>query len=277
MTLLASPDVTASSHDVINDLARDLRHDAMRAALLFDIDGVLAPIVARADNARVPDEVIALLGELRDRYLVVGIVSGRGLADVDRMVPVPGLTRGGNHGLEVARPGGAPEIVAEAVPHAAAMRAFVTAYPDAVLRPRGVWMEDKGVSVSLHFREAPDPTAAEAFLASEVSAAALAAGLRLRPGRMILEVLPDVDVDKGTVVREIIRTSGAQVAMYVGDDQTDMHAWRALHDLQGAGALDRALCVVADQPGVDPNVRGGADIAIGGTDGVLALLRALAT
>lgn len=274
--LLASPDVSDSSPDVIADLAHALRADAAHAALLFDIDGVLAPIVPHANDARVPDEAIALLGALRDRYLVVGVVSGRGLADVDRLVPVPGLARGGNHGLEVAPPGQAAQLVPDARPHGPAMRAFVTAHPAPVLAPHGVWLEDKGASVSLHFREAPDPVAAEAYLAGPVADAARAAGLRVRTGRMILEVLPDVDVDKGDVVREIVRAAGATTALYVGDDRTDMDAWRALRAMQADGGIARALCVLADQPEVGDAVRAAADVALHGTDGVLALLRALA-
>lgn len=261
---------------MVDDLATAIRPDAPHAALLFDIDGVLAPIVPHAHDARVPDEAIALLEALRDRYLVVGLVSGRGLADVDRLVPVPGLARGGNHGLEVAPPGGVPELVPQARPHGPAMRAFVQAHPVDVLRPHGVWLEDKGASVSLHFREAPDAAAAEAYLTGEVADAARAAGLRVRHGRMILEVLPDVDVTKGDVVRQIIAASGARVALYVGDDRTDMDAWRALRALQQAGEIDRALCVLADQPEVDDEVRQAADTALAGTSGVLALLRALA-
>ena len=223
-----------------------------------------------------PDDTQSLLAALRDRYLLVGLVSGRGLNDVDRMVPVPGLARGGNHGLEVAPPGEAARVVPEALPHAAAMRQFVAEHPAATLAPHGVWLEDKGASVSLHFREAPDIAGAEAYLQRQVDPAARAAGLRVRHGRMILEVLPDVDVDKGTVVREIVRTSGARVALYVGDDRTDMDAWRAIRELATDGDLDAAWCVVADQPEVSGEVRDAADAAVEGTGGVLALLRDLA-
>ena len=273
--LLAS-DVVTSSNDLIADMVRELRGAAAHAALLFDIDGVLAPIVPHAGDACVPAAASDLLGALRDRYLVVGLVSGRALADVDRMVPVPGLARGGNHGLEVAPPGMRAEMVPAAQPHMPAMRAFVATHPPAVLAPHGVWLEDKGASVSLHFREAPDPAAAEAYLRGEVDAVARDAGLRVRHGRMVLEVLPDVDVDKGAVARQIITAAGGRVALYVGDDRTDTNAWRELRAMRDAGDLDIAWCVVADQPEVDDTVRAAADVAVAGTGGVLQLLRALA-
>jgi trehalose 6-phosphate phosphatase len=242
---------------------------------MFDIDGVLAPIVANARDARVPDEALGLLAQLAGRYLLVGAISGRGMADVDRLVPVPGIARGGNHGLEVAGPGAAHHLVPEAEAGVAAVRAFISGLTDDALAPRGVWMEDKGASVSLHFREAPDRAAAEAYLRDEVAPAAAAAGLRTRGGKMILELLPDVNVDKGTALRALVRESGARAVMYVGDDRTDVDAWRSMRAMRDDGEITASHCVVADGPEVDPSVRAAADAAVAGPEGVRNLMRAL--
>ncbi len=250
--------------------------DPGRTALLFDIDGVLAPIVPHANDARVPDEALDVLARLARRFLVVGVVSGRAMADVDRMVPIPGLARGGNHGMEVAAPGGEAELVAEARALMPALRAFVEACPGDDMAAHGAWLEDKGASVSLHFRESADPDAAEAYLEGTVADRARALGLKVRRGRMIVEVLPDVQVDKGTAVREIVQSAGAEAAMYVGDDRTDMDAWRGLREMVDEGLLQRAVCVLADQPEVGDDVRAAADMAVAGTVGVVDLMRAMA-
>jgi trehalose 6-phosphate phosphatase len=275
--VLAWISVTHPLDDAVARMARDMGTRPGSAAVLFDIDGVLAPIVANARDARVPDEALDLLAKLTGRYLLVGAISGRGLADVDRMVPVPGIARGGNHGLEVAGPGEAHHLVPEAEAGVAAVRAFVSGLTDAVLAPRGVWMEDKGPSVSLHFREAPDRDAAEAYLRDEVAPAARAAGLRTRGGKMILELLPDADVDKGTALRTLVRGSGARAVLYVGDDRTDADAWRSMRAMRDAGEIDAAHCVVADGPEVDPSVRDAADAGVDGPAGVRNLMRALAS
>ncbi len=260
----------------MGDLVDDLRDNPDESALLFDIDGVLAPIVANAADARVPREALGLLAQLQERYLLTGVISGRGMADVDAMVPVPGLARGGNHGFEVAAPGEPPRIVAGAMSAVAALRQFVDALAADDLAAHGAWMEDKGASVSLHYREAPDPGATGEWLRAHVRPAALAAGLRTRDGKMILELLPDLDVDKGTALAELVRAAGARRVLYVGDDHTDADAWRAMREMVAEHRLASAWCVLADGPEVDPAVRGQADDAVPGTEGVLALMRSLA-
>jgi len=257
-------------------IAAAARRDAARTGLLFDIDGVLAPIVPNAGDARVPGEALDLLSMLTGHYLLVGAISGRAMADVERMVPVPGIARGGNHGLEVAAAGHDPHMVPEAAEPVAHLRAFVDALDRDVLGAQGAWVEDKGASVSLHYREARDPRATAEWLRAQVRPAAVAHGLRTRDGKMILELLPDVDVDKGTALRAIARESGAQRVLYVGDDHTDADAWREMRRMAAQGELDDAWCVVADGPEVDPSVRGAADATVPGTEGVLALMRHLA-
>lgn len=259
----------------VSDLLADLRENPHESAVLFDIDGVLAPIVANAADARVPDEALAMLAGLRDRYLLAGVISGRGMVDVERMVPVPGIARGGNHGLEVAAAASEPRLVPGAHEPVARLRRFVEGLDDAVLAAHGTWMEDKGASVSLHYREAADPGAAGEWLRSEVRPAAREAGLRTRDGKMILELLPDIDVDKGSALAEIVRAAGARRVLYVGDDHTDADAWRAMRQMVADGDLAVAWCVLADGAEVDAAVRAQADEAVHGTDGVLQLMRAL--
>ena len=260
----------------MSTIVDDLRDHPRESAVLFDIDGVLAPIVPHAADARVPDEALALLAELADRYLMAGVISGRGMADVDRMVPVPGIARGGNHGLEVAGPGAVAHLVPGTDQAVARLREFVEALDAATLAGHGTWMEDKGASVSLHYREADDPVASGDWLRAEVRPAAMAAGLRTRDGKMILELLPDVDVDKGTALAALVAEAGARRVLYVGDDHTDADAWRAMRAMVAGGRLHRAWCVLADGPEVDARVRAQADEAVPGTDGALALMRALA-
>lgn len=257
-------------------ISSPLRHHPEATALLFDVDGVLAPIVPNAGDATVPREALDLLGALRDRYALVGVVSGRALADLDRMVPVAGLARSGNHGLEIEVPGEARDVDPAARPHLATVRAFVDMWPADRLAPHGVWLEDKGATLSLHHREAADQDAAVRFLHDEVAATAHDAGLRTRAGRMVLEVLPAVRLDKGTAVRTLLAGTAVRSAMYVGDDSTDVDAWRMLRALRDEGALDDALCLVADGVEVDPAVRALADTQVDGTPGVVALMRALA-
>jgi len=196
------------------DLLAALAAEPQHAALVFDVDGTLAPIVDDPADARVPDATRGELRRLAARYALVGCVSGRP-ADVARaIVGVPELVYVGEHGLELD-------------PEAAAWARRIHAFADGIERSA----ERKPLSVAFHYRTAPDPEVARIEL-EPVAAAALEAGFRTRWGRMVLEVLPPLETSKGTAVRRLLEERGLRRALYAGDDATDLDAFNALDGLE---------------------------------------------
>jgi trehalose 6-phosphate phosphatase len=231
-------------------LAR-LREAPERAALLLDVDGTLAPIVPRPEDARVPAETRAELQRLASRYALVACVSGRVSADAARIVGVEDIVYVGTHGLE---------LEPEAERWRETLREFTATVP---------WpVEDKGLSVSFHYRGADDEEAARAEL-EEVAERARARGLRARFGRKVLELLPPVDADKGTAIRRLLGERGLRRALYAGDDTTDLDAFRALDGLEVAM---RVAVASAEGPS---GLRAAADIVVESTAGLVELLRSL--
>jgi trehalose-phosphatase len=165
------------------DLLAPLREAPERSALIFDVDGTLAPIVARPELAEVPPATKAELERLAGRYLLVAFVSGRSGEEARRLVGLGGVRYVGNHGLELD-------------PGAHELKAQIAAFRDAVGRK----VEDKGLTLSYHFREARDEAEARAEL-EEIARRATAEGLVPRWGRKVLEIRPAVEADKGTAVR----------------------------------------------------------------------------
>src|SRR3954447_7201979 len=199
--------------------------DPGSSALLFDVDGVLAPIVARPSLSAVPEAALQALSALVGRYRLVACVSGRALADVRRLVPVPGLLYAGNHGLELDD-GSGPRLADALEPFAgdlAALREELQPAAEAV----GAWVEDKGgITFTLHFREAPDPEAASQLLWERARAAVGSRPVELRPARMALELRPRVPVDKGSAVRALLGLRPCRRSLFAGDDVTDLDAFR---------------------------------------------------
>jgi trehalose 6-phosphate phosphatase len=228
-----------------------LSEDPRRAAVLLDVDGTLAPIVERAEDARVPDETRAEVARLAGRYALVACVSGRPGAEVERMLSVQGVAIVGEHGLELA-------------PEAERWAETVSAFARGVDWPA----ERKPLSLSFHFRRADDEAAARAYL-GRVAEAAEREGLVPRWGRMVLEVRPPVAADKGTAVRALVTRAGVGRALYAGDDKTDIDAF---HGLDG---LEHAVRVAVDSGEAPAELIAAADLVVEGTDGVLALLRTL--
>ena len=184
-----------------------------RAAIFLDVDGTLAPIAPQPQDARVPDEARAEVARLAERYALVACVSGRTGEDARRMVGVDGVRYVGAHGLELA-------------PDADRWRDEIHSFARTVDWP----VEDKGLTVSFHYRQAEDESAALEYL-EEVAEQARRAGLSPRFGRKVLEIRPPVQADKGTAVTEMLDETGLRRALYAGDDSTDVDGFRALDGL----------------------------------------------
>jgi trehalose 6-phosphate phosphatase len=200
----------------VDALAR-IAAEPAEAALFLDIDGVLAPIVERPEDARVPTATRKELGRLGTQYGLVACVTGRPSEVAREIVGVDGLTYVGEHGLELD-----PDAQKWAEP----IHGFAIEVP---------WLdvEVKPLSVAFHYRAAPDAETAREQL-EVVAAGALDLGFRARWGRMVLEVLPPVDASKGTAVRHLLETSGLRRALYAGDDTTDLDGFAALDGLETA-------------------------------------------
>ncbi|HET7573166.1 MAG TPA: trehalose-phosphatase [Gaiellaceae bacterium] len=225
-----------------------------RAGLFLDFDGVLAPIVARPDDAALPAETRAELERLVARYALVAVVSGRAGDDVRARVGVPGVVCVGSHGLELA-------------PQAERWRDALAGFADGASWPAAA-TERKGLSLSFHYRDRADEQAAVRELEA-VAAAARSAGLAARFGRKVLEVLPPVEATKGTAVRRLLGQHGLRRALAAGDDTTDLDAFAALDGLE----LAVRVAVAAEES--PPALREAADLVVATPAAFRALLRRL--
>jgi trehalose 6-phosphate phosphatase len=222
------------------DLLARLAEDPARAALLLDVDGTLAPIVPRPGDARVPHETQAELRRLNDRYALVACISGRTGEDAQNVVGMPELVYVGNHGLELE-------------PEADAWAERLHAFLQRIEWPSLV--EDKRLTASLHYRNAPEARET----ADTIAEAARAAGFEARFGREVLELLPPIAANKGTAVRRLLAERKLERALYAGDDTTDLDAFAALDSLEvavrvavvsaeGPAGLAAAADIVVDDP-----------------------------
>lgn len=237
------------------DLLEPLAAAPGLTALILDVDGTLAPIVARPELAEVPVETRLELKRLAARYALVACLSGRAGTDAAQLVGVPEVETIGNHGLELL-----PDADALAAAVAAFRRAIGDRWP----------VEDKRLSLSLHFREASDQDAAVQALGAIADEAAHA-GLDARWGRKVLEIRPRVEADKGTAVRALLARSGARLALYAGDDTTDLDAFRGLRE----AGLEHAVAIAVASPESAAELLEAADLVVDGPDGTLKLLRRL--
>ncbi len=248
-----------ADHPLLQPLLR-----AARPGVITDVDGTISPIVDDPDAARVTPRSRELLAALAGRLALVAVVSGRAAADVQARVGLPALVYVGNHGLERWQ-AGRVSLTPEAAAHRPALETALEQL--AALDEPGMQVEDKGPTLSVHYRRTPDPAAAEARLRPALEGITAAAGLRLFQGRMVFELRPPIEVHKGTALRQLIRDHGLDAALYLGDDTTDIDALRMARQLREAGEC-HAVGLGVQSAGTPPAVLEAADLAVQGVSGV---------
>jgi trehalose 6-phosphate phosphatase len=235
-----------------------------RAALFLDFDGTLAAIVADPADARPLPEVPQLLAGLAHRLGLVAVVSGRPAVFLrQHLGSVAGVRLLGLYGLEWVADAG------RIVTHDEARRwrpmLDATAERARAGAPAGVRVEPKGLTVTLHWRGAPD---GEAWVRSFCDDERRRVGLVAREARLSLELAPPLSVDKGTVVRSL--AAGFTAVACFGDDLGDLAAFEALDDLAASGIAVARVAVVDDES--PAAVAAAADVVVDGPPGAVALL-----
>jgi trehalose 6-phosphate phosphatase len=261
---------------LLHEALAPLRSNPTGSAVLLDIDGTLSPIVENAADASVPEMTRQLLIAVSRRYALVACISGRRAADARAMVSIGAITYIGAHGAEMLQAGWTESVLDPKVREwAARIDDFRRGADTPQLRRRHIRIEDKGPIVAFHWRGAGDQEAARAAV-DDLAAEAQAAGLEVHWGRKVMEARPPVRVDKGAGVETLLEQAAITDAVYVGDDVTDLDAFRALKRMKAAGVLTEAVCVGVRSEDGPPAIEEEADLVVDGTPGVQELLAALA-
>lgn len=243
-----------------------------RAGLVTDFDGTISPIVARPEEARMLPSARRALDGLKHRLELVAIVTGRSVRDVRSLVGIEGITYIGNHGFEVFADGRA-EIATEAQPWVPRLVAVLDQLDDGLdpaLKP-GILVENKGATASLHYRLASDPDLTRQAILEILARSAGTSGLRIEEGRRVINLMPPLMVSKGSAVSSLVKQHALDAIVFLGDDITDAHAFRALDILRQSGRV-RTLGIGVVGPETAPIVRQLADATVASVNAVADLL-----
>jgi trehalose 6-phosphate phosphatase len=241
--------------------------------LFTDIDGTISRIAPTPDEATLLPGIAELLRRSIETFNLVAVVSGRSAEDAACIVGNTELLYIGNHGFEQYQPStGSLTVNPAALPFLTRMDQVLHEISGPLeTRWPGLRVESKGATAAIHLRGTSDPAVAQAEVYREATAAAEGTELRVIQGRMLVELRPAVDIDKGTAVAAVIRDQSLGAALYLGDDRTDLDAFRELGILTQEGTcLGISIAVRSDEVGAD--VAAAADVEIAGVEQVPAFL-----
>ncbi len=247
----------------IADVLEVARRDPSAVAVFTDFDGTLSHIHADPDAVVPVDGAVVALEALRQVLGAVAVISGRPIDFLARHIP-EAVDLSGLYGIE-RRVGGVPGVI----PEADAWRPVIREQLDDAQRrfPPEV-IEDKGYSLTLHFRRTAELEDEVALWAHEVAAQT---GLQARPAKMSIELHPPLPLTKGDAVRSL--TSGQTAIVYLGDDHGDAPAWQELR----AGAYEAIACVVVTSDDTPEELRGLATDIVSSPESAVALLNEIAS
>jgi len=209
---------------------------AKHILFLTDFDGTLTPIVEKPELAALPEATRNLLQALTSqRHITVGIISGRALVDLKERVNIEGVIYAGNHGFEIEGPGlnFVNPIVDEIKPFFRIIRQVLVLTLGTI---KGVFVEDKGITLSVHYRQVDEERAKDVErLVKRVINGPKSLGLfKVTSGKKVYEVRPSVNWDKGKAIRLLMKKYGkggrnsGLFPVYLGDDLTDEDGFQVI-------------------------------------------------
>ncbi len=213
--------------------------------LITDVDGTISDIAPSPGEARVSQVCRESLAALTEQLELVAAISGRPAEQAREMIAVEGMVYIGNHGLEQWTDG-AVEFVKGAEEYRNTV-AQALAELKSLLSLEGIAFEDKGVVLSIHYRQCPDRELARRYILEKVSASAIARKFGVAEGRMVVELRPPLEVNKGTAVEMLVERYCLKGVIYLGDDITDVDAFVAIHSRQESPSFEGLALGVIDE------------------------------
>ncbi|MBE0446586.1 MAG: trehalose-phosphatase [Actinobacteria bacterium] len=255
-------------NDLYNAL-KPLKDDPGNTGMFSDLDGTLSKIARTPANATITLGMRGVLRRLAEKYGIVGIISGRDSSEAKKIVDIDNIAYIGNHGLEWIENG--KQFYAPEAFNFFGLTASLETDLSGSFKGTDILVEKKKLGVALHYRSVKDKEGARGLIEKIIKPLIAEYPLRRLDGRYVIELKPDLPINKGDAITVITVSRGIDNVVYLGDDITDIDAFGALRTLQNEGKL-RAISVGVASDESPPQVEEEADYVVKGVDEVEALL-----
>ncbi len=241
--------------------------------LVFDIDGTLSPIAPTPDDARLYPGVDALLKEA-SQYAHIAIMTGRAINNGAALVNVEGITYVGTHGLEWSD--GLPsehsvQIVPEALAYIEPSKKLLDMAEQHFKTLPGLLVERKRIGGAIHYRLNPQPEEARQAIINLLKEPAEQMNIRLGEGKRVVELKPQIAINKGQSLRKFVQRYGLHGILFAGDDRTDLDAVMEIENLKREGLA--GLSIVVQHADTPPTLLKKADVVVQEVEGMVEMLQ----
>lgn len=241
--------------------------------LCVDIDGTISPIVNSYATVSIHPDARYLLNSLQEKLNVVAVISGRSTKQARKLVDLPQLTYVGNHGCEIVNNEEAV-ITVENPSRLEKELSYILKYTKESLSDvQGLSFENKGLSASIHYRGSKDPSLVHKRIQGLVKHLTPDTLIDVTRGRMVVNLLPK-GISKGTALQWIVRHHNLNGIIYLGDDFTDLDAFKMIDHLnQFEGFLGTKVAVWSEEVPSEMIIH--SDSLVNGVEGVIEFLERL--
>ncbi|TRZ51683.1 MAG: trehalose-phosphatase [Dehalococcoidia bacterium] len=238
--------------------------------LVTDVDGTISETAPTPQQAEVSPLCRHYLSLLSQHLALVAAISGRPADEVKNMLKIDGVVYIGNHGLERWVEGHS-EFTRDAQDYPEVIKTVIRELAPS-LSIEGVRIEDKGITATIHYRLCREPRSVEKIILARLQDSSLARRLRVMQGRMSINLLPPVEGNKGTAVLDLIREYNLQSGIYLGDDITDIDAFRAIHSASHSSDFQGLAIGIISQE-ISAKLVAEADFTLNGVNDVERFLK----
>ena len=245
----------------------DLIREALRRSpfgLITDVDGTISKTAPTPQAAEVSPLCRHYLSILCNHLALVAAISGRPVVEVKNLVGIDGMVYIGNHGLEQWAEGHT-QFTKDVSQYSEVIKAAIKELTP-LLSGEGIRIEDKGITATIHYRLCHKPQSARRDILTAVKDSPHAKSLRIMQDRMAIELLPPVKVNKGTATLDLIQEHNLQGGIYLGDDLTDIDAFRAIHTARRLNFQGFAIGVISRE--IPQKLMAEADFTLNGVNNV---------
>lgn len=216
-------------------------------AIITDIDGTISKISPTPQEAVVNPDMKQALIELKEKFNLVAVISGRSVCNAQKMVGVNGILYVGNHGLEYLFDG-KYSMIPDVKEYLSQIKQFSEQLDEELSNINGLLIEDKGICCSIHYRQCKNPEIIRERIIDLLKKNQLSKDLQISEGRKLIELKPPTNYNKGTITRKIIEDYGLERVIYMGDDITDFDAFKEINDLNKEGLISGvSVLVISDE------------------------------